>query len=285
MSVDSFNNGKPKMGMQYLFLLMMVFVLFSSPLGWAAQGPEGSSSFTARLVNIEAPVNETFRYQATLKNSSGQTMQYDLNVKAPDGWRVKFKVSGQQVTSLKLEEGKSENVSIEVNPAHGSEPSTYPISVYAIAGQDSLGLSLEAVVEGAYELELSTPSGRLSGEITEGKRKEINLQVKNTGSLALESVSLSSRTPPKWEASFSPSSIEKLAPGKTADVVVTLTVPDKTLPGDYVTRFTAKSDETNSEASYRMTVTTSLLSGWIGIMVILMAIGLVYYLVRKFGRR
>jgi uncharacterized membrane protein len=34
-----------------------------------------------------------------------------------------------------------------------------------------------------------------------------------------------------------------------------------------------------------MTVTTSWLAGWLGVMVILVAVGIVYYLIRKYGRR
>lgn len=265
----------------FVVLLFLVFCL-ASPIA-SAQESTKAPSFSARLINMEAPVNETFRYQATLKNGSSAS-RYTLDAKAPKGWRVKFKVSGKQVTSLQMDPEKSENISIEVHPAYGAKPDQYDIPVYAV-GEDSLSLNLEAVVEGSFALELTTPSGRLSGEVTEGKSKQVNLQVKNTGSLALEEISLSSRTPPKWEATFSPSTIERLAPGKSTDVVATITIPDKTLPGDYVTKFTAKASETSSDASYRMTVTTSLLSGWVGMLVILMAIGLVYLLIRKFGRR
>ncbi|GGF39878.1 COG1470 family protein [Echinicola rosea] len=284
MSVDSFNNGKPMMGANHLFFVLLAVLFCLSVVETAAQAPESGSSLTARLINLEAPVSETFRYQATLKNGASTSAKYTLDGRAPDGWRVRFKVSGKQVTSLQVDPKKSESIAIEVTPAHGAAPGKYDVPVHAV-GSDSLSLNLEAVVEGDYEIMLTTPSGRLSGEVTEGKNKQVNLQVKNTGSLPLGDVSLSSRTPPKWEATFSPSTIEQLDPGKSVDVVATVTVPEKTLPGDYVNKFTAKTAETNSEASYRMTVTTSLLSGWVGILVILVAIGLVYYLIRKFGRR
>ncbi|QDH81317.1 hypothetical protein FKX85_20705 [Echinicola soli] len=284
MSVDSFNNGKPHAGTNHLFIILLILLFSLWTVTGMAQGTGNSSSFTARLINIKAPVSETFRYQATLKNSSPEDIRYALDAKAPEGWRIKFKVSGKQVTSLQMESGKSESINIEVHPAYGAKPAKYDVPIYAM-GKDTLSLGLEAVVEGAYELELTTPTGKLSGEVTEGNSKQVNLKVTNTGSLALSDISMSSKTPPKWEATFSPSTIERLDPGKSTDVVATVTVPEKTLPGDYVNRFTAKTSETNSEAAYRMTVTTSLLSGWIGVLVILIAVGLVYLLIRKFGRR
>jgi uncharacterized membrane protein len=69
------------------------------------------------------------------------------------------------------------------------------------------------------------------------------------------------------------------------DIKATLSVPDKTIAGDYVTTLTARNSSTTSNAVFRMTVKTSLLSGWLGILVILLALGIVYSLIRKYGRR
>ena len=80
-------------------------------------------------------------------------------------------------------------------------------------------------------------------------------------------------------------SVKRLEPGQSIDVTATLTVPDKTIVGDYNANFTASGAGANAQASLRLTVKTSLLSGWLGILVILIAIGIVYYLVRKYGRR
>ena len=69
------------------------------------------------------------------------------------------------------------------------------------------------------------------------------------------------------------------------DVVVKLTVPEKTIAGDYVTTVTARNNTSNAQLAFRMTVRTSILSGWIGILIILAAITLVFFLIRKYGRR
>ena len=91
--------------------------------------------------------------------------------------------------------------------------------------------------------------------------------------------------PAGWEATYEPAAIKQLAPGQTADITATLKVPDKTLAGDYSGTFTATSGSTSAQIAYRLTVKTSLLSGWIGILLIFLAIGIVYYLIRKYGRR
>lgn len=268
-----------------IILLLVVLLFHLYPIAVSAQDLKSESSFTSRLFNIEAPVNETFRFQTTLQNDSEKVQVYELNAEAPKGWRLVFKARGSQVTSINLEPGKSESINVEAKAAHDAAPKKYTFPIKATSGNDSMELELEAVVEGAYDMELTTPSGRLNGEITEGKNTEIHLKVKNTGSLLLNEISLSSNTPPKWEVSFSPSELEQLAPGKSADVIATLSVPDKTLAGDYVSKFTAKNSESTSSATYRMTVKTSILSGSIGVLIILIAVGFVYTLIQKFGRR
>ena len=184
-----------------------------------------------------------------------------------------------------MDAGKTQDISIEINAAANAGPGKYKIPVKAVSAQDTLALKLEAVVKGSYGLTLTTPSGRLSEELTSGSHQDIQLIVKNAGTLPLNDIDLSSQLPANWEASFEPSKISRLEPGKSQELKARLKVPDKTIAGDYAATFTASNPNSNAPAAFRMIVKTSLLSGWIGIMVILLSVGLVYYLIRKYGRR
>jgi uncharacterized membrane protein len=272
--------------LKHIFYYLFSGVSFLSATAAVGQSHKiQPSSFTARLINIEAASNETFRYNAKLHNGTIQSHAYDLNAQVPEGWNVAFKAEGSQVSSLNLDSNKTQDISIEINAAPQVKPGKYTVPVTAIAGQDTIRLNLEAVVKGTRSVELTTPNGRLSDEVTEGSHKEIHLVVKNTGSLTLDNLELAANAPSKWDATFAPSKIEHLEAGQTQDVVVTLSVPDKTLAGDYMATFSAKNTSSNASASLRITVVTSLLSGWIGLLVILLAIGIVWYLIRKYGRR
>jgi uncharacterized membrane protein len=248
-------------------------------------GIDGKSSFTARLMNIEAASNEVFRYTTTLHNGDSKSKVVELKASLPIGWMISYKVDGNQVTSLAMDAGKTQDISIEINSTPTADPNKYKIPVKAVSARDTLVLNLEAVVKGSYGLTLTTPTGKLSEEVTSGSHLDIQLLVKNTGTLPLKDIDLTSQLPTNWEATFEPSKVTNLEPGKSQELKATLKVPDKTIAGDYAATFTASSPNGNSPAVFRMIVKTSLLSGWIGIMVILLSIGLVYYLIRKYGRR
>lgn len=273
---------------QILYLFFLVLLSTQCMVGYAQQMPArpgGPSTFKANLINIEAATSETFRFNTNLYNGTSKSQQYDLKANLPIGWNVSFKVDGNQVTSLNMDAGSTKPISVEINAIMGAKPQKYIIPVSAISGSDTLSINLEAVVKGTYSLEMTTPDGRLSEEVTSGSQKQIHLVVKNTGTIALNDLDLSAQMPNKWDAKFDSSKIKELLPGKTLDVTATVTVPDKTIAGDYASTFNVRNSNANAQAVFRIIVKTSILSGWIGILVILLAIGLVYYLIKKYGRR
>jgi len=269
----------------HIFLLSLLLMMASVRQATAQTGSRSGPPFTARLMNLENAANTTFTYNATLRNAAPVPRVFELSGIVPEGWNLSFKVEGMQVTSVNIDSGRTQSVQVEINPTLETKPGKYKIPVVAVTGMDSSKLNLEAVVKGTYTVQLTTPTGRLSDDVTEGSHKDIHLVVKNTGTIALDNLSLSAQTPNGWEATFTPATITQLAPGKDADVTASLHVPDKTIAGDYVTNFTVRNNNANATASFRMTVKTSALAGWIGILVILIALGAVYYLIRKYGRR
>ncbi len=74
-------------------------------------------------------------------------------------------------------------------------------------------------------------------------------------------------------------------PGQTEKVYATIKADKKAIPGDYVTVIDAKTLEANSTISFRISVKTPILMGWLGIFIIIAAFSSVFYLFRKFGRR
>lgn len=243
------------------------------------------SNFKVRLINMEGPSTEVFRYSATLANRTNKEKIFELQSSLPPGWSIAYKTDGVQVTSVNLEPNSNREISIEITPSYTADVKKHIIPVKAISNADTTVINLESVIKGAYKLEVTTQNQILSGGVTTGGSKEIFITVKNSGTLPLEKIELQSQLPSKWESSFDITNIDKLDPGKTKDIKVNIKVPDKTIAGDYMINISAKNNNQTASVDYRMEVKTSLLTGWIGILLIAIAIGFVYFLIRKYGRR
>ena len=250
-----------------------------------AQKGTYQTEFTTDQPNMQGNSKSTFTFSATLKNQTADQQLYALMANAPRGWNVVFKPNYKQATSAQVEANSTQNVSIDITPPANVEAGSYKIPVRAATGTTSAELELEVVVTGSYQMELTTPRGLLSTDVTAGDIKKIELEVRNTGSSLLKDIQLSANKPADWEVTFEPSKIDALKAGETSTVMATLKASKKALPGDYVTTIMAKTPEVNADAQFRVAVKTPMIWGWVGVLIIIATIGVVYYLFRKYGRR
>jgi uncharacterized membrane protein len=243
------------------------------------------TEFTTDQSNMEGHSNTTFTFKATLKNRTAEKQVYALISNAPRGWDVTFKTGVKQVSSIDIEENSTQDIMMEVKPPATVDAGTYKIPIRAVTSATSANLELEIVIKGSYDINLTTPTGLLSTNITAGSEKRIELRVRNTGSSELTKVNFSNSAPANWEVRFEPLFIDVIEPGKEATVYAIIKADKKAIAGDYVTNLEAKTPEASSKASFRVSVKTSVLWGWVGVLIIIAAVGSVYYLFRKYGRR
>jgi uncharacterized membrane protein len=243
------------------------------------------TEFTSDQTNMEGAANATFTYNATLRNRTAEQQVYALRAQTPPGWNISFRANGKQVSSVDIEANRTQDITIEIDPPDEIEAKTYKIPVLAGTTNTSAALDFEVVIKGSTKIELTTPTGLLSTDITAGDSKRIQLTVKNTGSGDLKNIEMKFSAPANWDVVFEPTKIPFLRSGSTDDVFATIKADKKAIAGDYVVNLEAKTPEVSSKASFRVSVETSLLWGWLGILIILVALGGVYYLIRKYGRR
>ena len=243
------------------------------------------TEFTADQGNMQGHATSNFNYKTKLENQTGEKQLYALTSHAPRGWTVVFKPNYQQASSVEIEPGQSKDISVEIKPPYNVKAGKYTIPVMATTGSSSARLELEADISGSYGVELTTPDGRLSEKITAGRRRNLELMVRNSGSTDLNSVRMTAVKPRGWEVTFTPDTIPFIAAGESTQIRAEVKAYGKAIPGDYVINLTAQTPEINADASFRMSVRTPLLWGWLGILIILSAIGTVYWLFRKYGRR
>jgi uncharacterized membrane protein len=243
------------------------------------------TEFTTEQPNMEGHADASFTFNAELKNFTADKQLYSIKAGTPRGWDATFKADYKQITSVNLEPNRTKDITIEIDPPDRIEAGTYEIPVRASTNTTSAELNLEVVITGSYDMELSTPSGRLNTNITAGDDKKIKLLVRNTGSAALKNIELDYSAPTNWNVTFEPNTVDKLEAGNRASVVATIQSAKKAIAGDYITNITAETPEAGAKAKFRITVKTAMAWGWVGVLIILAALGSVYYLFRKYGRR
>ena len=140
------------------------------------------TEFTSDQPNMEGHASSNFTFNANLKNRTADKQLYALMANAPRGWMVTFKSNYQQVTSVSTEPNSTQPVTIEIKPPDNVEAGKYKIPVSATTITTSANLDLEVVITGSYNMELTTPTGLLSTDITAGNQKRVELVINNTGS-------------------------------------------------------------------------------------------------------
>ncbi len=243
------------------------------------------SEFTTEQSNLQGHADSYFSFQTTIDNRTGEKQRYGLMSKAPRGWRVIFKPNYKQATAVDIEPNSKKNVTIEVKPPQNIKEGTYKIPVEAINNRTSAKLNLEVVITGSYELQLTTPKGLISTKITAGDEHLQELLITNAGTAEIKDVKLSATKPSGWDITFKPKEIKSISPGQTIKAKAYIKADKKAISGDYMATINAKAPELSSKITFRIAVKTPMIWGWIGIVIILIAIGAIIFLFRKYGRR
>ena len=238
------------------------------------------------LPTIRGSASTTFRYSVKLRNKGDEEVSVNLLAEAPPEFRVKFKSSGKEVTSLPVKANETKTISVEAKPLVDLAAGEYPFEIVAQAGEAQANLALTAEVRGEPELKLAAPDGRLSGEAYAGKQTPLKLVVQNSGSAPAYDITLSASSPKGWSVEFEPKQIPQIEAGKQVEVTANLRPSDKAVAGDYMITLRAKPDAGSTEsAEFRITVLTSTWWGIAGIGLIAVAVLIVGVAVMRFGRR
>ncbi|WP_374711352.1 COG1470 family protein [Symbiobacterium terraclitae] len=247
----------------------------------------GRASMKTDFPSIQAQAGTTYTFTVNLRNEGDMDEMFALTATPPQGWEVTFNVSGKQVGTIPVEANSSQSISVSVKVPEELEAGTYTVPVYARSGSAEASLDLELEVLGKYGLQVTTPDGRLSFDAVAGRKNGVTLEVKNTGTSPVTNINFSSTLPPNWSATFSPESIDSLAPGESRQVTVEVTPNSKALAGDYLLTLRARSGDSRAvdSADFRVAVQTPTLWGLAGIGVLAAVGGGLYWVFRTFGRR
>lgn len=247
----------------------------------------GSLTMSVEFPRLGGSAGENFQYKVDVRNDTNEELSVALSAEAPEGWRVNFQPEFENVnvSTLTLEAGRTQGLDVEVSVPEGTEPDEYPVTVRAAAGTAQATADLTVVIVGSFELELTTPTGRLNATATAGQERSVPIVLVNRGTAEIPSLSLSARAPSGWEAEFEPSSISVLPPQQAQEVTLKLRPSAKAIAGDYVVSVNARSPLASASQQLRVTVETPTTLGFIGLAVVLVVFAVLFALFSKYGRR
>lgn len=245
-------------------------------------------SLTAQYPALNGGTNTTFQFQLTLSNNGLNNQNYALSAHAPSGWQVTFSpaIGSKEIGAIPVKSGQSQTLNVSVKPAPNASTGTYRIVATASAGAgNAASVPLEVALTGTYQLAVTTPSGRLNAAATAGRVARLPLLIQNKGSAPLQNLSLTGNGPNNWTVSFSPSRVAQLPPGGQTQVILKIQPDGRAIAGDYDVSVSASNPLVQAHQDIRVTVQTSGLWGWVGVLIVLIVLGGIGYLFRRYGRR
>jgi uncharacterized membrane protein len=244
-------------------------------------------SMSAELPVLRGSGGSSFKYRLTLRNESDQDLLVNLDAQTPRGFQVTFTPAfgSQQVTSLPMKAGESRDLDTEVSLPQNVAAGNYAVTARAGSGQARAEIKLTLQVTGRPELSITTPEGRLSGRANAGSATSVKLSVRNRGTAPARNVEVSSFEPSGWKVQFEPAKVDEIAPNADKEVTATITPPQKAIAGDYMLTLRANAGDQSASADFRVTVDTPRTWGIISILIIAAALGVLAFVISRYGRR
>ena len=245
----------------------------------------GEVTLTTDFPELQGSTDASFSFTLTLRNDTPDDLTFGVTATAPPGWTADAEITSQaQAASAIVEAGSTTSIKVDVQAPEDAAAQTYPISVQATSGDKTAQAELSVEITGSYDLQLTTPDGRLSANASAGAPTDLSVVLKNGGTADIPDVALSASTPTGWSVEFEPATVTVPAGGEV-QVTARMTPSGNAIAGDYVATFNARSDLANADAEMRITIETSLLWGVVGVGLIALVLAGLWWTFRRYGRR
>ena len=235
---------------------------------------------------------ESFEFEVELKYQGIERRRFDLITSVPPDW-IAFVMAGypqKQIPAIEIgpaEYSVTESLKVQFAPLFWKppEPGDYVLTLETSSGDLKETIELNVEITARYGFSLDTATGRLNTEITAGEDNHISILLENTGTAAVEDITLSSTKPEGWSITFNPTKVDSLEKGLTQEVDVVIKPPRKTIAGDYRVYLKANSEKGSEDLELRVTVLTPTIWGWVGILIVLAIIAGLAVMFWRLGRR
>jgi len=239
-------------------------------------------------------IGENLEFEVEVIWRGEERRRFDLEVTAPPGLRAAIftKYGGyseKPIAALELEpkqlSGNTVKIVVQSVPGKLPDPGDYTVTFGVSSEEVSETIELTAQVTPHYDFAMVTQTMRLTTQVTAGEENHLAVLMINSGSSAIDDLTLTSTQPEGWTVAYHPEKIDSLAPGMTQEVDVVIMPPEETAAGDWPVTLRAQSEQVFDELELRVTVLTPDIWGWVIILIIVVVIAGAGVAVWRLGRR
>jgi uncharacterized membrane protein len=250
----------------------------------------GNITLTTNTPELTGASDKSFKFDLQLKNDTAQDVTASASATGPTGWDITTALTGAtDAASTVVKAGATQSISVTAQAAEGTPADTYPIKVTATAGERTIEADLAIAITGSYGMSLSVPGGGpLSTRGSAGSATTQTFEITNDGTAPITGVKLEGTPPGGWTVTVDPADgLQSIEPGQVGRLNATITPSGDAVAGDYMIDFKATSTEntTGDTAELRYTVETSPIWAVVGIALIVLILGGLFYVFRTYGRR
>ncbi|MDD3977267.1 MAG: NEW3 domain-containing protein [Methanomicrobium sp.] len=238
---------------------------------------------------VTAPIGDKPLFEIKLSNVGKSDDSFMLSYEdMPDGWYGRYKETSDSKSELSevfIRAGEDKTVFFEVIPPYSVTKGDYEFSSSIKSSDGSVyETGLKSTIKGSSDLQVF--SDKYLYEVTKGDTIEIPVKILNNGNgIALTNIKVEVSTPDGWKVTTSPETIPGISPGEREVVTLKVVPPSNIAASEYKITVKVLSDQEEVSDSIRVVVKESSLIGVLGIIMIIIVAGGVFYMYRKHERR
>jgi uncharacterized membrane protein len=237
--------------------------------------------------HVDAYAGATAKFPFTLGNTGTADCLASFNLSGlPNGYKWQITDSqGNVVSQVYVKAGSTASLTLAVTIPPDVEPTTIPLALSASCGSSVDKAQLSLGVMGTYKLSFVTQSFYL--EMVPGSTQTFQIQVQNTGYSSLTNLNLAfTSVPSGFTVNVDPVNVLVLKPGDTATFTVTITTTGDINTGDYYLTFVVRADQLpQTSRDLHVYVKPQQSMVYVALVAVLLVVGALYLVYRRFGRR
>jgi uncharacterized membrane protein len=240
--------------------------------------------------SVIASVGGTIYYDVSLQNLQPENSDYKLSVTGlPEGWYYRYvsaRGSTEEMAEAIVPASGTKNIALQIVPPLSAQVGDYSFAA-VVTTPDGVNITEDLMLKLKGSVSMSVTTDQLAYSTSPGQSFDIRVYVTNNGQGgSLTNVYPNVEAPSGWTVNVTPATVNSIKPGETQIYTVSVLPPANIVPNVYAVNIAVKSDQsTSSTSNYQITITTSSIIPYLGGALVLVVIGGLVLMYRKYGRR